>query len=509
MQYIQRLCILVTIYILGTVMAESFKRALNARHNHHYHNHHHHPNHHHQQQNAPVVFNVADKSIISKTDSNGVHLLSVNEKDPLSSADGQERHEEDDHIITSRDSLDDNRSEKKPVKKLKNSDINEPSSLTESKLKNSIDCPNGCKNVHICFENAQGNHCVEKPHSKDSSTFLKRLQATNNLQLNSFAVDESTRKLHLPAEKRLEVSSNEVFPDFNRNEHEMSLTSNEHSEATLEQYGTLTEGDNQTNASEEFINNNKPENDSNSLIIPTRGHHTNLVNYFMSLRKGNKGHSKSHKNSGCDHDQLEDIMKRLTGWFVLLHAKFKESRKKAAAGPVYQIPSYNVHNAVNKTKHHLSVKKELNSFYKSRKCHCVRSIIWEFKRLDFDGDKHIDKKELSKIENNQMEPCVEPFMESCDRNHDSKLTRHEWCCCFAAVRPPCFSHLRRLRSDAVMKSATFIPHCDRDGYYEKRQCHKGICWCVDLNGNQIMGTRTRNTPHCDKIDAMGHLRNMV
>lgn len=73
------------------------------------------------------------------------------------------------------------------------------------------------------------------------------------------------------------------------------------------------------------------------------------------------------------------------------------------------------------------------------KCHCVRSIIWEFKRLDFDGDKHITKSELSKIENNQMEPCVEPFMESCDRNHDSKLTRHEWCCCFAAVRK-CWKH---------------------------------------------------------------------
>ncbi|CAI9718523.1 testican-2-like [Octopus vulgaris] len=448
MHHIQQLCLLMTIWSASVVMAESFKRSLTARHHHHHHHHQHQQQ--QQQQNLPVVFAVADRKNEVKPDHyDGVQLLSVHEKDPLSSADGQENKEEKDDIITSRSSLKKNLSPSQPVRELKHSDGNEPSGLSSSKLENSIDCPNGCQKFHICFENAQGNHCIEKPQSKDSLTFLKRLQATNNLQLNSLAVDESPRRNNLPTEKKLELSSNHVFPYFNTNEEGMSYD-DENSQDELES-DMMKDDLNQTNDSEVY-SNNKPQNDSKSVILPARGHHTNLVSYFMSLRKGNKMHKKPHKNYECDHEQLEDIMKRLTGWFVLLHAKFKESRKKTVNGPVYQIPSYNLHHAVNKTKHHFSVKKELNSFYKSRKCHCVRSIIWEFKRLDFDGDKHITKKELSKIENNQMEPCVEPFMDSCDRNHDSKLTRHEWCCCFAAVRPPCFSHLRRLRSDAVMKS---------------------------------------------------------
>lgn len=76
----------------------------------------------------------------------------------------------------------------------------------------------------------------------------------------------------------------------------------------------------------------------------------------------------------CHREQLEDIMKRLTGWFVLLHAKYKENKKNMADGPVYQIPNLSLHRAANKTKHHFSVKKELNSFYKSRKF-CFKEVF--------------------------------------------------------------------------------------------------------------------------------------
>lgn len=45
----------------------------------------------------------------------------------------------------------------------------------------------------------------------------------------------------------------------------------------------------------------------------------------------------------------------------------------------------------------------------------------------------------------------------------------------------------------------FIPQCDSDGNYVPQQCHgsTGECWCVDRNGQEIPGTRTRpgSTPH--------------
>ncbi|KAJ8248388.1 hypothetical protein GJAV_G00241500 [Gymnothorax javanicus] len=49
----------------------------------------------------------------------------------------------------------------------------------------------------------------------------------------------------------------------------------------------------------------------------------------------------------------------------------------------------------------------------------------------------------------------------------------------------------------------YVPTCDGRGAYEPMQCHASIgqCWCVDRNGGEIPGTRTRpgSTPMC--IDA--------
>lgn len=39
----------------------------------------------------------------------------------------------------------------------------------------------------------------------------------------------------------------------------------------------------------------------------------------------------------------------------------------------------------------------------------------------------------------------------------------------------------------------FVPECDEHGHYVPTQCHgsTGYCWCVDRDGRELEGTRTR------------------
>ncbi|XP_065054572.1 uncharacterized protein LOC135683288 isoform X1 [Rhopilema esculentum] len=48
----------------------------------------------------------------------------------------------------------------------------------------------------------------------------------------------------------------------------------------------------------------------------------------------------------------------------------------------------------------------------------------------------------------------------------------------------------------------FIPTCDEEGNYAEVQCLKssGFCWCVDENGEEVIGTKTRGVPNCKKVD---------
>lgn len=47
-------------------------------------------------------------------------------------------------------------------------------------------------------------------------------------------------------------------------------------------------------------------------------------------------------------------------------------------------------------------------------------------------------------------------------------------------------------------AAVFMPECRPDGSYVPEQCDKstGQCWCVDRNGNELLGTRVSGTPTC-------------
>uniref|UniRef100_A0A8D2KSV9 Thyroglobulin n=1 Tax=Varanus komodoensis TaxID=61221 RepID=A0A8D2KSV9_VARKO len=52
--------------------------------------------------------------------------------------------------------------------------------------------------------------------------------------------------------------------------------------------------------------------------------------------------------------------------------------------------------------------------------------------------------------------------------------------------------------DCVEQAETlFVPACTKEGRYEEIQCYAGDCWCVNLSGREIPGTRVRGVrPRC-------------
>uniref|UniRef100_A0A670Y8G8 Thyroglobulin type-1 domain-containing protein n=1 Tax=Pseudonaja textilis TaxID=8673 RepID=A0A670Y8G8_PSETE len=50
----------------------------------------------------------------------------------------------------------------------------------------------------------------------------------------------------------------------------------------------------------------------------------------------------------------------------------------------------------------------------------------------------------------------------------------------------------------------FVPDCTEDGNYKEIQCKRGECWCVDLRGKEIPGSRVRGTnPRCPTMGGKG------
>ena len=54
------------------------------------------------------------------------------------------------------------------------------------------------------------------------------------------------------------------------------------------------------------------------------------------------------------------------------------------------------------------------------------------------------------------------------------------------------------RRDAIFYSKKFIPFCKPDGSWSEIQCGKSSrdCWCVDIGGNEVLGTRGSNLEIC-------------
>lgn len=57
--------------------------------------------------------------------------------------------------------------------------------------------------------------------------------------------------------------------------------------------------------------------------------------------------------------------------------------------------------------------------------------------MDKNGDDSLSDAEMSILEENSLEPCMRPYLTSCDQNADQKLSSDEWCCCFSNVGMYC------------------------------------------------------------------------
>ncbi|XP_062586953.1 testican-2-like [Saccostrea cucullata] len=187
----------------------------------------------------------------------------------------------------------------------------------------------------------------------------------------------------------------------------------------------------------------------------------------------------------CDKKDLHKMRGRLQGWFVTLHEEYHE----------------------NKVNHKIS-KRSVGKDQSDGKCHCIKSVMWQFHQLDKNNDHHLDKYEMSEMEKNQKEACMRPFLKSCDTDGDSRLGKQEWCCCFQAEAP---CHLAQKEAQEGKLLGATMPRCTVEGYYRRMQCNAstGYCWCADLNGNEIRGTRMslkKGEPHCGKFDALGRVK---
>ncbi|CAB3248715.1 unnamed protein product [Arctia plantaginis] len=111
-------------------------------------------------------------------------------------------------------------------------------------------------------------------------------------------------------------------------------------------------------------------------------------------------------------------------------------------------------------------------------------------------------------------PYLVPSNGACEWScrSDAECGPMERCCatgcgtaCTKAVHQTACQQRRALALHTAAESGnppawTWVPQCKEDGAYELVQCRGSdkACWCVDVAGNEIAGTRTFNsTPNCD------------
>ncbi|XP_053495483.1 testican-2-like isoform X2 [Ictalurus furcatus] len=185
------------------------------------------------------------------------------------------------------------------------------------------------------------------------------------------------------------------------------------------------------------------------------------------------------KPESCTGQDLADLGDRLRDWFQLLHGNAKmNSSGRQGSGTA-------------------------SVFEKNLVAGCKDSIGWMFSKLDTSNDLYLDHSELAAINLEKYEVCIRPFFNSCDSYRDGKVSTAEWCLCFWREKPPCLAEIERLQVKEVAKRkpGMFIPSCDEDGYYRKLQCDqsRAECWCVDLHGTEVTGSRVHGKPDCDEL----------
>ncbi|XP_075883986.1 testican-2 [Nelusetta ayraudi] len=189
--------------------------------------------------------------------------------------------------------------------------------------------------------------------------------------------------------------------------------------------------------------------------------------------------SADAKRGNCTGQDLADLGDRLRDWFQLLHGNAKQNQSgRPGAGTA-------------------------SALDRSLIASCKDSIGWMFSKLDTNGDLYLEHGELAAINLDKYEVCIRPFFNSCDSYKDGKVSTAEWCLCFWREKPPCLAELERIQVQEASKKkpGLYIPSCDEDGYYRKVQCDqsRAECWCVDLHGEELMGSRIHGNPDCDEL----------
>lgn len=76
-------------------------------------------------------------------------------------------------------------------------------------------------------------------------------------------------------------------------------------------------------------------------------------------------------------------------------------------------------------------------------------------------------------------------------------------CCLSKhnLAPPCTRAIQSvstiLLGDEPKPIGKFTPTCDEDGFFAPMQCNRNNdCWCVDRNGAEIKGARTKGFINC-------------
>ncbi|RUS71829.1 hypothetical protein EGW08_020414 [Elysia chlorotica] len=194
--------------------------------------------------------------------------------------------------------------------------------------------------------------------------------------------------------------------------------------------------------------------------------------------------SEAGDPKGCSTKDFSQIRNRIMGWFHLLRSHNKKALKED-----------------KKLKEHRhSVKKQMDA---GDTCKCMKSAMWEFHQMDKDEDDHLTDKEMALLEENAMEPCIKPYLTSCDRDADGYLSSAEWCCCFSGALAPCYRKMDEIKRSR--QPVTFMPRCDKEGYYIPEQCQRiddtnFECWCVDYNGNVAEETKTKGRADCKAFE---------
>ncbi|XP_046859506.1 neurogenic locus Notch protein-like isoform X3 [Xenia sp. Carnegie-2017] len=80
-------------------------------------------------------------------------------------------------------------------------------------------------------------------------------------------------------------------------------------------------------------------------------------------------------------------------------------------------------------------------------------------------------------------------VESCNTQENLTVVKYGQC---AKAKSKCEKE-RDAKSNGTLLVGSFVPQCEEDGSYSDKQCHPstGYCWCVDGEGEKIVGTETR------------------